>query len=104
MEDKEKRLNSTCIPCKSGTNGPQKIIKIINNKKLKSLYKGDAILKIILDLGFITLLRSITMFCETNNILQNILFVQTRCEKYFCEVLSVPHNIVMDLNNVVMRK
>ena len=44
-------------------------------------------------IAIITLFISITMFCETKNIPQNI-------SGYF--PYSVPHNIVMDRNNVMM--
>ena len=39
-------------------------------------------------------------------IFPNILHIQSECGKYlkiFCEMLSVPRNIVMDLNNDVMK-
>ena len=50
----------------------------------------------------ITLFRSITVLCGTDNISQNIPHVQTGCEEYtkiFYRILSVPQNIVMNLNN-----
>ena len=44
------------------------------------------------------------MLFGTNNIMWNIPHIQTECEKYeriFYEILSVPHNILMDLNNAM---
>ena len=55
--------------------------------------------------GDITLFRSIIIFCGTDSISESIprySHIQTGCGKYFRifhGVLSVPHNIVMDLNN-----
>ena len=43
-----------------------------------------------------TLLRSIIMLCGTDIVLQKIFN-----DGLFCIVLSVPKNIVMDLNNVM---
>ena len=43
------------------------------------------------------------MFCETDNILLNISMCQFECREHsqiFHEILPVPHNIGMDLNNV----
>ena len=43
------------------------------------------------------------MFCGTKSIPQNIPPIQTECREYpgiFYGVLSVPQNIVMDLNNI----
>ena len=57
----------------------------------------DLIIPISLSLTTITLLRSITMLCGTDSIPRNILHIQTECEKHS---MSVPRNIVMDLNNV----
>ena len=48
------------------------------------------------------------MLCGTDNIIQNILklsHIQTKCGKYmriFHEILSVPHNIVMNMNSVML--
>ena len=39
------------------------------------------------------------MSCETNNIVWNIPHIQIECGEYFANILSIPHNIVMDLNN-----
>ena len=44
------------------------------------------------------------MFCGTKCISRNIFRIKTEREKYhkvLCEILSVPYNIVMDLNNVM---
>ena len=48
----------------------------------------------------ITLFRSITKLCGNDNIQSNIYCIQYECRKLFSGTLSVPHNIVMDLNNV----
>ena len=48
-----------------------------------------------------TLFGSITMFYGTNNISWNILTF-TPCVGIFVGTLSVPQNIVMDLNNVMI--
>ena len=56
----------------------------------------------------ITLLRFITMLCGTENIPRNILQcfqIQFECGKYqgiFCGIMLVPHNIVMDMRNVMV--
>ena len=44
------------------------------------------------------------MLSGTNNILQTNPHIQTECGEYYvvCRVLSIPHNIVMDLNNVMV--
>jgi hypothetical protein len=49
----------------------------------------------------ITLLsKSITLFCGTDKIPQNIPHIQAECGGCFAEyLLSIPHDIVMDLNN-----
>ena len=49
----------------------------------------------------ITLLRSITILCETDNILQNIPHIQLECEEYSLKYCQ-PH--IMDLNNVMNMK
>ena len=55
----------------------------------------------------ITLFRSIIVFCGIVSISWNIprySHIQTVCGKYrgiFYGIMSVPHNIVMDLNNVI---
>ena len=47
------------------------------------------------------------MFCGTDNIPQNIskyFVMQTECGKklkLFCKIMSVPHNIVIDMNNTM---
>ena len=44
------------------------------------------------------------MFCGTDNIPRNTPHIQTECEEYpriFHEILSVPQNTVMNLNNVM---
>jgi hypothetical protein len=44
------------------------------------------------------------MLCENDNIPHNIFHIQTACGKYpgiFHGILSLPHNIVMDLINVM---
>ena len=41
------------------------------------------------------------MSCGTDNIPQNIPYIQTECGKSLCEILLVPHNIVMHMNNVM---
>jgi hypothetical protein len=44
------------------------------------------------------------MFCGTDNIAQNISHIEFEYGKYsliFHEILSIPRNIVMDLNNVM---
>ena len=46
------------------------------------------------------------MFCETDSIPHNIPHIQTKCEEYpriLSGIVSVPHNIIMDLNNVMKR-
>ena len=46
------------------------------------------------------------MFCGTDSIPQNISRIQTKCEKHpgiLCGILLVPRNVVMDLNNVMIR-
>ena len=48
----------------------------------------------------ITLFRSITMFCGTDNILKNILILSSSVE-IFHRKISIPQNIVMNLNNVM---
>ena len=45
---------------------------------------------------YITLFRSITMFCETDNICHSCLM-----RRILCIILSVMYNIVMDLNNII---
>jgi hypothetical protein len=53
----------------------------------------------------LTLLKSITMFCGSNNILKYS-HVWTECGKYpkiFHGILLISHNIVMDLNNVMIK-
>jgi hypothetical protein len=58
-------------------------------------------------MSFITLLRFITMFCGTNNIygiFDDIPQIHIECGKYqgtFCENISVPQNVIMDLKNVM---
>lgn len=49
--------------------------------------------------GNITLFKFTTVLCQTDNIPQNIPYIQSTCEEYF-EIMSVPHNIV-DLNIVM---
>ena len=52
----------------------------------------------------ITLFKSITMFHGIDNISQTISHIHTECGKYpkiFCGILSIPHNIVMKLNNAM---
>ena len=49
---------------------------------------------------FITLFRSITMLCGIDNILQNISSFSVNGGIFHIR-LSVPHNVVMDLNNVM---
>ena len=57
--------------------------------------------------NFITLFRSIIVFRGTSNIygiFPHIFHIQTECGKcheIFCGILSVPKNIVMNLNNVM---
>ena len=57
---------------------------------------------------FITLFIFITMFCGTDNIPWNIScysYIMTECGKYqgmSYGIFSVPHNIVMNLNNVML--
>ena len=44
------------------------------------------------------------MFYETDNNLQNISHIKSKYFVFsgiFCRILSVPHNIVLDLNNVM---
>ena len=50
----------------------------------------------------ITIFRSITTFCETENIMQNVTHIQSECGEHSAYILSVPHNIVIDVNNVTM--
>ena len=50
---------------------------------------------------FITLFRSKTMFGETDNI-YGVFFTFSLYTEIFCKILLVPHNIVMDLNNVML--
>ena len=47
-----------------------------------------------------TSFRFLTMLCRTDNIMSNIPHVQTECGDYSIK-LSIPHTIVMDLNNVM---
>ena len=49
----------------------------------------------------ITLLRSITMFCGTDNILQNIPHISIWIWGIFCKIPLVPQNIDMDMNDVM---
>ena len=49
---------------------------------------------------YITSFRSITMFCRTNNIC-GIFPIFTSNMRIFYRILSVPHNTVMDLYNVM---
>ena len=45
------------------------------------------------------------MFCGTNNILKCIPHIQSECGEYpgiFCGILSVPHNIAVDMNNIML--
>jgi hypothetical protein len=78
---------------------------------------------VLLHPGLKTLFRAITMFCRTDSILWNILHIQIECEECFvgltvfsCEIfltfdlnvkifyriLSVPQNIIMVVNNVML--
>ena len=41
------------------------------------------------------------MLCGTYNIMQNIPSFRLNVTNIFCKILSVPQNIVMDLNNVM---
>ena len=41
------------------------------------------------------------MYCGTNNTLRNIFHTQFEMWEIFYKILSVPHNIVMNLNNVM---
>ena len=53
---------------------------------------------------YIIFFRSILVLCGTGNTTQNIPHIQEECEKYLgilCGILSVPHNIVIVLNNVM---
>ena len=51
------------------------------------------------------LFESITIFCGTADIPQNIPIIQLNMgnirKTILCEILSVPHNVVMDLNDVM---
>ena len=49
----------------------------------------------------ITLCRFITMFCGTNNIMWTIPHIQSYIWGIFRMILSVPQNIVMNMNNVM---
>ena len=45
------------------------------------------------------------MFCGVDSFPQNIPHIQTKCGKHsvlLCGILSIPQNIVMDLNNVII--
>ena len=55
---------------------------------------------IILREGCHNIFRSITMLCGTNNILQNILYIQTEWWNILYNIVS-PQNNVMDMNNVM---
>ena len=54
--------------------------------------------------------RCHNIFHIHNNVLQDWQYsaeyftIQTKYEEYFAELLSIPHNIVMDLNNVMVSK
>ena len=76
-----------------------KISKFLQNQRLEicAIIFKDGVEEMI-----ITLFNSIPMLCGTNNILQNIPHIQCEYEEYFTKYL-VPQNIVMDLNNVMMR-
>ena len=44
------------------------------------------------------------MFCVTESVPQNVPHIETECEEYpliFRKILSVPHNIVMNMKNVM---
>jgi hypothetical protein len=45
----------------------------------------------------VTLFKSITMFCVSDNIPQNMWEIHIECGKYH----SIPHTNVMELNNVM---
>jgi hypothetical protein len=55
-----------------------------------------------LTLLVITLFGSITMLCGIDNIPQNIPHTRSKCGKYYVEYRRVPHNKVMDMNNVMV--
>ena len=44
---------------------------------------------------------SITILCGTDSVQQNILHIPMKYGGIFHEILSVPQNIVMDLNNIM---
>ncbi len=67
-----------------------------NAKQFQSLKNHS--LKYIID---IRLFGSITMLCGIDNIMQNIFHISYRTWGIFYIILSVPHNIVMDMNNVM---
>lgn len=56
----------------------------------------------------IILFKSITTLCNIDIIPWNISrysYIETKCEKYlelFCGILSIPHNIVMELKNIMI--
>ena len=61
-----------------------------------------------LTITFITLIKSITMLCRTDIILRKIPKYFKPNVGFFCKIMSVPNNIVMDLiivmNPIVKRQ
>ena len=49
----------------------------------------------------LTLFLSITMLCETHNIIRNIPILNLN-DRILCKILLVPWNIVMNVNNVIL--
>ena len=47
------------------------------------------------------ILQNHTMFCGTDNIMWNILHIKPDA-RVLCRIMSVQHNIVLDLNNNLM--
>ena len=50
----------------------------------------------------IPLFTSITTFCGNNNNMRNISSFILNVKNIFCRILSLPHDIVMDLNDVMV--
>lgn len=50
----------------------------------------------------ITLFKSITIFCWTISIPSNILHINVDAWEYYVKYLSFPHNIVVNMNNVML--
>ena len=88
--------NLSCWLLDHATNPAAKI-------SFKLTYNVPHILKllnclVILHPTFITLIKSMAVFCETDSIPYNMWEIQ----RIFCRILSVPQNVVMDLNDVML--